>query len=525
MNVFGTSGRTTDFFAPPTYRRGQKEMIEKIELAFASGKKFVILEGPTGSGKSQIAGAFAFQSDNCYVLTPLKILQHQYERVFRDRMKIVKGRNAYNCLAPKGGKCNKGPCRLIKNFSHPDCPYQEAKKKGLVAPVTIYNFDAFFYQNLHTGLEECEKRKRQLIILDEAHGVESKYLGFMRLVISNKNQNFQIPEYKEIEKYDQFVRDQLLVCDQRIAQLEEEFKTMGTRSELDAFQVEHLGKLKFKLETYVGNREGKNPLEFVFKFENRSTHQKVTFEPVFVRKFISQNLFPYAEKFLLMSATILNPKIFCQNIGLDSNEVAFLQQENNFPAENRLVVKKYVGRMSLHHIDETLPKITSAIEEILKQHPDKKGIIQTHSEKIATYIKLNLHNLRLTFNKDSNSPEEMLEIHNKKSGSFIVASGLREGLDLKGDLSEIQIFCKIPFPNLGDKRVKRRKDLQPGWYAYQTALMFIQALGRSVRSEEEKAITYILDRSFERFYLGNRRLFPPYIRETIENAQQTSLRK
>jgi len=161
----------------------------------------------------------------------------------------------------------------------------------------------------------------------------------------------------------------------------------------------------------------------------------------------------------------------------------------------------------------------------LKQHPDKKGIIQTHSEKIATYIKLNLHNLRLTFNKDSNSPEEMLEIHNKKSGSFIVASGLREGLDLKGDLSEIQIFCKIPFPNLGDKRVKRRKDLQPGWYAYQTALMFIQALGRSVRSEEEKAITYILDRSFERFYLGNRRLFPPYIRETIENAQQTSLRK
>jgi len=347
MNVFGTSGRTTDFFAPPTYRRGQKEMIEKIELAFASGKKFVILEGPTGSGKSQIAGAFAFQSDNCYVLTPLKILQHQYERVFRDRMKIVKGRNAYNCLAPKGGKCNKGPCRLIKNFSHPDCPYQEAKKKGLVAPVTIYNFDAFFYQNLHTGLEECEKRKRQLIILDEAHGVESKYLGFMRLVISNKNQNFQIPEYKEIEKYDQFVRDQLLVCDQRIAQLEEEFKTMGTRSELDAFQVEHLGKLKFKLETYVGNREGKNPLEFVFKFENRSTHQKVTFEPVFVRKFISQNLFPYAEKFLLMSATILNPKIFCQNIGLDSNEVAFLQQENNFPAENRLVVKKYVGRMSL----------------------------------------------------------------------------------------------------------------------------------------------------------------------------------
>jgi len=345
----------------------------------------------------------------------------------------------------------------------------------------------------------------------------------MRLVISNKNQNFQIPEHKEIEEYDQFVRNQLLTCNERIAQLEEEFKTLGKRSEWDAYEEERLRKLKFKLEIFVANRGGKDPLEFVFKFENPGDYQKVTFEPIFVRQFIAQNLFPFAEKFLLMSATILNPKIFCQNIGLDSNEVAFLQQENNFPAKHRPIVKRYVGRMSLRHIDETLPKITDAIEGILEQHPDKKGIIQTHSEKIATYIKLNMNNLRLTFNKDSKSPQEMLEIHNQKPGSFIVASGLREGLDLKGDLSEVQIFCKTPFPNLGDRRVKRRKDLQPGWYAYQTALSFIQALGRSVRGREEKAITYILDKSFERFYLGHRKLFPSYIRETIENARKIKL--
>jgi len=134
---------------------------------------------------------------------------------------------------------------------------------------------------------------------------------------------------------------------------------------------------------------------------------------------------------------------------------------------------------------------------------------------------LNLDNPRLTFNKDSHTPQEMLEIHKKKPGSFIVASGLREGLDLKGDLSEVQIFCKTPFPNLGDRRVQRRKDLQPGWYSYQTALMFIQALGRSVRSEKEKAITYILDKSFERFYLNHKKLFPSYIRETIEVIQRT----
>jgi len=520
MNIFGTSGRATDFFAPPTYREGQKEMIEQIELAFSSGKRFIVFEGPTGSGKSQIARAFAFQANSTYIMTPLKILQTQYERDFPE-MKIVKGRNAYRCLAPKGSTCDKGPCRIIKNYGHPDCPYQEARKQGLVAPVTIYNFDSFFYQNLYLSNEEREKRRRKLMILDEAHAIESKYLGFMRLIISNKNQNFHIPEYQEIGEYDQFVRNQLLTCDERIAQLEEEFKTLGTRSELDAFQLEHLRKLKFKLETYVANREGENPLEYVFKFENRGDYQKITFEPIFVRQFITQNLFPYAERFLLMSATILDHGIFCRNIGLDPNEVAFLQQENNFPAKHRPIVKQYVGKLSFRYINETLPKITDAIEEILKRHPDKKGIIQTHSEKIATYIKLNLDNPRLTFNKDSHTPQEMLEIHKKKPGSFIVASGLREGLDLKGDLSEVQIFCKTPFPNLGDRRVQRRKDLQPGWYSYQTALMFIQALGRSVRSEKEKAITYILDKSFERFYLNHKKLFPSYIRETIEVIQRT----
>jgi len=94
---------------------------------------------------------------------------------------------------------------------------------------------------------------------------------------------------------------------------------------------------------------------------------------------------------------------------------------------------------------------------------------------------------------------------------------------LKGDLSEVQVFCKVPYPDLGDKRVWRRKVLKPTWYNYETALMFIQALGRSVRSEKEIATTYILDRCFEDFYFRNRRFFPSYIRETVENARRIKL--
>lgn len=519
MNIFGTSGKATDFFAPPSYREGQQEMIEKIEAAFDSEKKFVILQGPTGSGKSQIARAFAFQADSAYVLTPQKILQDQYERDFPE-MQVIKGRSAYPCLVKGIRTCEKGACRTSKNIRHEDCPYRDAKEAGQRAPVTIYNFDSFFYQNLSLKAEERKERKRKLMILDECHNLENKYLGFMSLEISNKNQDLYLRKCKKIEEYDELLFNHLSACSSRIAELEAKFKREEELAEEEADELEDLRKLQYKLEIYVNNRTRPDPIEYIFKFEDKHHYQKVVFEPIFVDQFIGWNLFPYGERFLMMSATILDFPIFCEKIGLDPRGVVFFQQDSNFPTENRPIVKMYVGKMSRDHIDATLPKILDAIGEILKGHPNQKGIIQTHSEKIATYIKQNLHDPRLTFNKDHETAKKTLETHEQKPASFLVASGLREGIDLKGDLSEVQVFCKVPYPDLGDKRIRRRNVLKPRWYNYETALMFIQSLGRSIRSEKEMAITYILDRCFESFYLNNRKFFPSYIRETIEKAQR-----
>ena len=86
---------------------------------------------------------------------------------------------------------------------------------------------------------------------------------------------------------------------------------------------------------------------------------------------------------------------------------------------------------------------------------------------------------------------------------------MQEGVDLKGDLSRFQIICKLPFPYMGDQLVKERMRKWDWWYAYETAKVLIQAMGRSVRDENDKAITYILDESWEYFYRKNAHLFPP----------------
>ena len=63
--------------------------------------------------------------------------------------------------------------------------------------------------------------------------------------------------------------------------------------------------------------------------------------------------------------------------------------------------------------------------------------------------------------------------------------------------------------------MKRRSELDKEWYGYMTTLMFVQGLGRSVRSATEKAITYILDAGFDDYYRRNRRFIPGYIKEAI----------
>lgn len=191
--------------------------------------------------------------------------------------------------------------------------------------------------------------------------------------------------------------------------------------------------------------------------------------------------------------------------------------DSYFPVRNRPIIRRYVGSMAFKEINDSLPKAVRALRAILDKFPDKRGIVQTHSERIANYIQQNLgYEPRLTFRRDYKTVDDMLVAHAAKEGSFIVASGLREGLDLTGDLSRVQVIMKVPYPDLGDKRTKRRKDLDASWYGVQTALSFVQMIGRSVRSSSDKALTYILDSSFEMFYRMNRRFIPRYIREAID---------
>jgi len=164
--------------------------------------------------------------------------------------------------------------------------------------------------------------------------------------------------------------------------------------------------------------------------------------------------------------------------------------------------------MTSKEIDNSLPKIAEAVRKILAQHKNEKGIIHTHSYKIANYLKKRIKSRRLLFPTAENRDEVLSKHLKSNKATVIVSPSMTEGVDLEGDSSRFQVICKVPYPFLGDKLVKKRMNKWKWWYSFQTAKTVIQSMGRSVRSSKDTAVTYIIDEDWERFYDRHSSLFP-----------------
>ncbi len=244
--------------------------------------------------------------------------------------------------------------------------------------------------------------------------------------------------------------------------------------------------------------------------------RKIEFKPIDIAPFANEHLYNYGEVVILMSATILDKKAFTESVGIPADKAAFISLPSPFPVENRPVIYSGIGKMSSKTIDDTLPRMVQAVKAILEQHKNDKGIIHCHSYKVANYIKKNIRNTRLLIHNSENR-EKILEKHMRaKKATVLISPSMTEGVDLKGDLSRFQIICKVPYPYLGDKLVRKKMNKWKWWYPLQTAKTIVQATGRSVRSNEDTAVTYILDSDFEMFYNRNRSMFPKGFKESLQ---------
>ena len=260
--------------------------------------------------------------------------------------------------------------------------------------------------------------------------------------------------------------------------------------------------------------------DWIPKFENKGPWNKVTLKPVFVDKNADQYLFNFGEKVLIMSATVLDPRVIYESLGIKPEDAFAYRMKNRFPLESRPIYFQPAGSMSYKNKANTMPKLLESIEAVAESYGDKKGIIHTHNFEIARYVLekgSTALKKRLVYQEDYQSKDEMLKDHAaRKDGSIIIAPAMHEGLDLKGDLSRFQIICKVPYPSFKDnEQLKIRMQLSQDYYNWLTALKLVQSYGRSIRSEEDWADTYILDQDFGSFARRAHKLLPEWFTSAV----------
>ena len=515
------------------------------EQFLKEGKKFVILEMGPGCGKSATGITVArylqmlFEQRDpvvplggTYVLTTQKVLQEQYMRDFggqKGQLKLIKSAGSYTCQffedRPEGISCGEIQ-RLLKSTARcailykacearkgqtSACKFVNAREEFLNSPEGITNY-AYF---LTAGAYSKMLHPRGLMVLDEAHNVDLAVSNHVKISFSNffyKNVlGIKTPPVNAGQ--DRVYRWLINEVRPRLKEvIKKEAKKVGKTDDsneaiMTARKLEKLKRSYSRIEHFVQVYDRDSWVLDTSKTDRRG-ERVYEFKPIDVGEFCQSMLYSYADRVLILSATILDRDVYCESVGINKNDAAFLRIPSPFPLENRPVHYVPVGSMSKSCIEQTLPDMAHIIQMLLQQHPDEKGIIHCVNYRIARHLVNALGRKRL-LTHTSDDREEVIRFHTTSPHpTVLVSPSMMEGVDLADDMSRFQILCKVPFPYLGDAAVKKRMERSRSWYNYQTVKSVVQALGRSIRSVDDHAVSYILDADWERFYDRSRHMFP-----------------
>lgn len=311
-------------------RPTQVTAIQSTLAAFSSGSSIVILDAPTGSGKTLIADQVAqsLQARSLYLCNSIS-LQHQFARDFPSAA-IIKGRTNYPTAdAPRSfpelnaGDCNKvrtmlpdcANCESEEPFEamhckwcHPvsSCPYEQAKATALRSPLVCTNTSYFLYEANYVGNLPL---RRDLIVIDEADTLEDTLLSFVEVRLTErraKEYGIEPPTKKTVEsswvEWAQAAADTL----RGITVRGDSVEAIRNRTRLTRLRdnIRRLNDPETGLQAggwvYTGYQE-----------------REISFKPIVVDHLAKDYLWKHCKRFLLMSATTISFDVMAQTLGIE----------------------------------------------------------------------------------------------------------------------------------------------------------------------------------------------------------------
>lgn len=554
-------------------RERQRLILSEIESSLKSGYRYIFLEAPTGFGKSPVAIALAKYLGSSHICTATKDLQSQYSRDF-PFIKEVKGKGNFPCIVKEDmgldESCEYGPCvkddsydciyktRMVDYKVHGEgtkfetveiddyskkkymdkiktrskiveldwkpCYYYHQKWIGLRSSHTIYNYKYFLSDLFYSG----SVQRRKLLALDEAHTLESEVADFRSFVIFRDALIRSLPKLKlpdrneyEIETWIEFgtiLRQSLLEFIHKATEALEKNKFYEPYTEKNL--IDAISREK-SLSTAINDMKSNKNNWIVTGAEKDANNQlrKINITPLDVSAYF-KDILDMGSISLFMSATILSKDYLCKTAGLKPDLVKFIRvQDSDFPVKNRPIYLMNVAWLNAKTMAQSLPTIAGAVNNIMSMHKNEKGIIHTTSYTQLQFIKDNLNRENASRLIETGSKLDRNEIIRKHSESarpsVLISPSLYLGVDLKDNLSRFQIIVKVPYPDLMDRKISAMKQRDPKWYTWNTILRLIQAYGRSIRSKDDYAMTYILDSSITYLLRDAKDMLPKWFSDAI----------
>ena len=514
--------------------------------------RYFILELGTGIGKSAIAKTICSSYNKAFLLTVTKQLQDQYIKDFKgDDIQSIKGKVNYTCTYNDSLNCEVGPCvtnnELLQECKKQGlCEYYRARDYALASNTALTSYQYFLRAMECSGFW----KQRDVIVMDECHMLEQQITQWasMELIPTDLHIKFDLFDNIDSEAF-RFLVDvrtesgyennkQWLINIFNIIKL----KRLKLYKEIeDRFDGKSIDELNpEQLDEILTTHKDYYDLDKIYKkldifFQDKSKHEWIIepsnggllLQPIRVGGLFKQFVNPWAsKKVFFMSATILDIDGFCKEIGIKREEVYVIKVDSPFDTKRSPIVYYPTGSMKYSNIDATMPNIVNNVKYILDNHKNDKGIIHTGSYAVAKQIYELVGDKRLIIKDDNESNEDLLKRHIKsKSPTVLLSPSLTTGADLKDDLSRFQIIVKLPWLSLADKRVEKKMKVEGNWYVQNMFINFIQACGRSTRSEKDWSVTYVLDSSFYFWTLKYSKWFTKrYLRRIVWKKDNFDLR-
>lgn len=524
----------------PQWRENQQQAVQDIVDAFSNSSDRVLLEAPTGAGKTIIGAAVArmLGGQGALYLSHTINLQNQQLHTLPGAVTCT-GRGNHLCLNDTGRMLGMTaadadcPCALAVPGG---CGYYSQWFEAMAAEDVVLNY-AFAVRVLKSGglrvwgpdgPEKIENpfHGRGLMVCDEGHNLESALLDADGVDIYQRNfekHGFQVPRSLDIKDWFNWHNDAGL----QIGEAHDTAKQSRLANpSMDNYKQEQSLRGLKQTITNLGDLAGAHKDTPVFVGRTPFGYR---IRPLWAWNRSNKILFRHAPSTLVMSATLGNPATLARLLGLEN--WTHIRIPSTFPVANRPVFYWPVARMKHGMPEEDKQRQAVALVHLANKFRGVRGVVHCNSFALGKYLadvagSLDSDVASRLVSHTSATRERIFKAFEEGTlgeDAILITPSATTGVDW--DFVGWQMIPKVPFPDLGDEFTRLRYDyvtdagepIGKEVFQQEACKTLVQAAGRCVRTPVSKGVTIITDSTFwPLFKYTAPKAFPDWFRAAVK---------